>query len=422
MSSTAVDNNHTTNDESLQQVVELSLVDLTIDIRDDISGTNILVLVVDVLDSVGCNTAEACLSPLPLRRGMFWGGNRGGSQHKKEQQEVANRIQQQVVRFIKVPDKYISFTSILLKSQAFQLTHPQQQQQQEQEKNSTAASPLPVVEIPRTQYKKPYIPSASKHKYDSFPEVNLFPLSISHQFPFVGRARLLVDTQLADGDANANGSAIIIEPRNRPLVGLDIVTFDDYNHKFYGSLADFVGVFESNFTVWEWSCIQDPAVIEEGAMLQEFYLRWAIKEAYTKALGVGMGLPFDSFETRLEYTSSSGGGENKNQEGIYSWLKQQPFPDPHDHNGSESTNMQPILLPGSVILNPGTPEAKSEACAFFFVPLWDHETWGVGRSLNNARGCACVCLLQPSGQDSYEKISLTTKWQSLDDLVNWHRH
>ena len=385
-----------TADEALQ--VELSLVDLTLDERDDVSGTNIPVLVADVVDSVSSTTAEAFLSPLqPPKRTLLWGS--GVSDHhkaKKQRQEVAQRIQQQVVRFLRVPDKYISFTSILLKSQAFHMTHPSPNDDEQQEQ-STAS--LPVIEIPRTQYKKPYIPSPSKH--DSFPEVNLYPLSISHQFPFVGMARLVIHDAAGD-------------PRCRPLVGLDIVTFDDYNHGLYGSLAEFVDVFQSNFTPWEWNCIH--AANDDGVMLQEFYLRWAIKEAYTKALGVGMGLSFDSFETRLEHNM----GED--EYGIFSWLCQQPLPENSiTHSGDRCTNNQPLLLPGSVVINPGTPEAKSEACSFFFLPLWEQEIYGSGRSFENVRGCACICLLQSPDHENGGNISLTTKWQSLEDLISWHR-
>jgi phosphopantetheinyl transferase len=35
-------------------------------------------------------------------------------------------------------------------------------------------------------------------------------------------------------------------------------------------------------------------------MLKEFYLQWAIKEAYTKSLGLGMAMEFKSFVTMLD--------------------------------------------------------------------------------------------------------------------------
>ena len=34
-------------------------------------------------------------------------------------------------------------------------------------------------------------------------------------------------------------------------------------------------------------------------MMMEFYLRWSMKESYTKALGLGLHLEFSTFETQL---------------------------------------------------------------------------------------------------------------------------
>jgi phosphopantetheinyl transferase len=46
----------------------------------------------------------------------------------------------------------------------------------------------------------------------------------------------------------------------------------------------------------------------DESKLQEFYLRWAIKEAYTKALGLGMNVEFQSFEMRLMEVDGDTGG------------------------------------------------------------------------------------------------------------------
>ena len=40
-------------------------------------------------------------------------------------------------------------------------------------------------------------------------------------------------------------------------------------------------------------------------ILHEFYIQWSIKEAYTKALGFGMNIDFQSFETEIDLSSAS---------------------------------------------------------------------------------------------------------------------
>ena len=48
--------------------------------------------------------------------------------------------------------------------------------------------------------------------------------------------------------------------------------------------------------------------VSDESKLQEFYLRWAIKDAYTKALGLGMNVEFQSCETRLMEVDGDAGG------------------------------------------------------------------------------------------------------------------
>lgn len=98
---------------------------------------------------------------------------------------------------------------------------------------------------------------------------------------------------------------------NDPLIGLDVVTIDAYNKCLYATIDDSLRVYEISFTPWEWRCIhysdRNPTTdidcvgmmrTEEGK-IREFYLRWAMKEALTKALGVCLGLDFNSFESHL---------------------------------------------------------------------------------------------------------------------------
>jgi phosphopantetheinyl transferase len=365
--------------------IELSLVDISQTLRDDASADKLPAMLASIVDTLSCSSAETFLSPPPPESNNSWVSFFQGSAKKSDDEDMASKFKTQVVRFMKPPDKYISLTSILLKSQAF---HKVYSIEQAKEKDDAF---LPVIELPRTEYRKPYIPSPKK-KHDSFFEVNLYPFSVSHQFPFVGLARLVIH----------NASELL---SNRPLVGLDVVTFDDYNPRLYDSVQSFVEVFQTSFSPWEWEQIHTRA----DAILQEFYLRWAMKEAYTKALGVGMGLSFDSFETTLEGL----GGK-----GIYSWLEEKM------RGEQAETPRCAFFLSGTVIQKPNTPDSKSEKCAFLFCPLWERTAKHL---MGSERGCACLCLLHPSleGEQSpsvaFPSFEFDADWLSLEELVEWHK-
>jgi 4'-phosphopantetheinyl transferase superfamily len=399
-------------DVMLAYQIELTLTELAQTVRGDPSGKDLPTVVDEALDSLSSNSAVAYLSLSPTpdqtehpgsfkagRTGLLhrWFGGGSSSKHPKpaeillshdEELLLTERIKHQVTRFLKVPDKYIAWTSILLKSQAFHQTYSH---------TSNGTTARPIIELPRTEYKKPYIPSIIKH--DSFPEVNLHPISISHQFPFVGLARLVV-TEFSH------------QPQHRPLVGLDIVTFDNYNPRLYDSADAFLEVFKMSFTEWEWTCIH----ANESSMLLEFYLRWATKEAYTKALGVGMGLSFDSFESHLLGVTDS--------TGIYPWLLEQS-----EGQGNRASSIigdnhyqQPFHVRGTVVINPVGDAMKSEDCTFYFLPLWDPET-GTSPTSTRMMGCACICLVLPTSAKPRDAIfHLKTSWQSRDDLVAWHKN
>jgi phosphopantetheinyl transferase (holo-ACP synthase) len=149
--------------------------------------------------------------------------------------------------------------------------------------------------------------------------------SISHQYPIVGLVQPQVKPSLPQPQQHYP---------NDKMVGMDIVMFDAHYHpKLYDSLLEYIQVYEEYFTPYEWkeyimgmssrrrnstSCnssssrhhhhhhhhttlVQNPKIDTE--ILQEFYIQWSIKEAYTKALGYGMNIDFTSFQTDIDRTT-----------------------------------------------------------------------------------------------------------------------
>jgi phosphopantetheine--protein transferase-like protein len=284
--------------------------------------------------------------------------------------EEVQFIQRQVLRFLQPKDKYAAFASVLLKSKAF---HSMQK--------STAVSSgfneRIVVDLPRTQHKKPYIPVSeilrSELKYGGNEE-DLYPISISHQHPFVGIAQL-------DMDFNYGMEEPI-------LVGMDIVVFDEYNERLYSNEEEFLEVFRESFTDREWSFIQAQSVDR----LQEFYIRWSMKEAYTKALGVGMGVDFSSFDLILpgDIDSESGVFTSMNQAGKQLYRQR----------GTMETLKH---------------EKVQECWDFAFLPLYELS------SLETPRGCACICAGPLPPKSRSQHLDVCVDWTDLSSLIELHR-
>jgi phosphopantetheinyl transferase len=292
---------------------------------------------------------------------------------------VSAEAKRNILKFVKIQDQYMALASLLLKSRAFHDT-------MSSELNSGNARL--VVNLPRTEHRKPYIPLANP--ISALPlekEENCHPLSISHQFPFVGMARL----ETCRDDHDTNPSPL--------LVGLDIVVFEDYNPRMYESTREFIDVFHDSFSALEWKLIQsvgENGDVHDSTLLREFYLRWAVKEAYTKALGVGLGFDFGSFHTHLDEDVSS----------LWAWL-------------SSSLEPEPCIV-GTVTTGPGLQETSSERWRFLFRPLFD-PTSKIGKShpLGSMSGCACVCVGPLTGDDD-GATDFQMETVSLEELKSWH--
>eukprot|EP00980_Cylindrotheca_fusiformis_P007396 scaffold1525_cov142-Cylindrotheca_fusiformis.AAC.196 len=281
--------------------------------------------------------------------------------HKEEVSDTERtNIQREVLRFLKTQDKWAALGSTLLKSQAFHTIY------------NTRPKDRTVVALPRTKHGKPYIPLRD-HEGSSCKEENAFPLSVSHQFPFVGAALL-----------NTN------EPASH-LVGLDIVTFEKYNENVYSNEDDFLEALCGSFTEREWACIQ----ANEGSRTNEFYIRWATKEAYTKALGVGLGCEFNSFDISMK----------------------------SDHDGREvqscweivSSRTEGSYFPGSVEYLTKSKAKTSEYWGFYFLPLFKQ---GIDKHIS---GCACVCVGSSQVSSKAPSFQISLQRTNIDSLVEWHR-
>mmetsp|Transcript_40410 Transcript_40410/g.47279 ORF Transcript_40410/g.47279 Transcript_40410/m.47279 type:complete len:326 (-) Transcript_40410:2-979(-) len=159
--------------------------------------------------------------------------------------------------------------SVLLKSQAYYVQR--YSKRTGDHSVNTDCSARAVVELPRSPYKKPYIPGCDEGV-----------LSVSHQEGYVGCAHMLAEENL-------------VPPQK---VGFDIVMIQC--RSFGGreaSTQELLLPFRESFTMMEWECVLAGSRHHEHHQgVTEFFIRWGMKEAYTKALGMGMGIPFNSFD------------------------------------------------------------------------------------------------------------------------------
>jgi len=192
---------------------------------------------------------------------------------------------------------------------------------------------LPVVDLPRTKYGKPYLPAieeyttrkcAQDQNIDKNIDRELMKLmlqspciSLSHHGHTVALATMQIDqdsclnmmknrdpklmSTTSSGRCEKKGGKVDIGI----MMGLDLVVVDPNPR---GGFTTFLSCFESCFTQNEWRCLIDIGNggtefrsngSDRGLQCSEFYCRWALKEAYIKALGFGMSLDMGSFEMRM---------------------------------------------------------------------------------------------------------------------------
>ena len=307
-----------------------------------------------------------------------------------------------------------------------------------------------------------------------------------------------------------------------PLLGMDVVTFDNPTNRM--SIQDFIQIYKESFTRWEWEQIMmvyntnansneisashtyesyytyinnylrcspsssssnsiffnsrshqqgnnvgelsDEAKMEqERQVLIEFYLRWSMKEAYTKALGLGLGVDFQSFESHLvgfdddimdTSTSTNGAGNSKRSIGLWDYIL---------HQCETSKGTQDIVyFPAHTyhLDEDGQQKECDDSWKFYFLPLYQEFSVDEGRNdddVNNDSennedntiiigtvlneddgkihtltktkaifGCSCICV-QTSNENNImrDKDSpaemqnrCTRSSMSIQDLSNFH--
>lgn len=314
--------------------VELDILDVDDVIQKDQTGDHLRELVATVFNN--CETADRHFWTIKSRRFSLCRSNDKGP--GQGETSLTEKMRTHVNCCIRVTDKYLRLLSVLIKSREFHLAYPTAH---------ALGEGLPIIEIPKSREGKPFIPTQTGQPSN-------YEFSVSHQCPYIGIAR-----------------------SRGVKVGLDIVTFDEINRRLYCNEREFVSAFRSSFAESEWNLITSSATV-----LNDFFLRWAMKEAYTKSLGLGMSLEFESFIITLD------GVEN-----LWDYISVNADPE----NG--------IVLPG-LVQHCGQP--NSERWSFFFLLIQAKE---------RIKGCACACIPDSSIDKA---LTVNIRWMKVEELLSWH--
>mmetsp|Transcript_38213 Transcript_38213/g.83903 ORF Transcript_38213/g.83903 Transcript_38213/m.83903 type:complete len:431 (-) Transcript_38213:5-1297(-) len=393
-------------------LVELTLVDVSADLA---ASSDIAPLLSKALDVGGGGCIHVSVRP---------SNNNSADcpEHHDIPDQVRERISKSVTRFIKPEDRYLALGSLLLKSRAYHQTLADVNG--EASCSAAGGISLPVVDLPRTEYRKPYIPiPESKKGQDRNNNHNHHHhhhlISVSHQFPYVGLSRLNLQ------------SPYLLQSSSTPLhVGLDIVTYQPPNPRLYSSTSEFLDVFRDSFTSSEWEHVVDqsaPAAAWFGRRhksdedsMREFYLRWAVKEAYTKALGVGMGLDFGSFDVRFDCCKNNSGGLVES----FDMAKERE----DDRNTHRLATLGKIVRCGG---NDAATGHREEIWHFTFTELGGKKPseldvcTSTTSKQHRREGCACVCVGPITPLEVAERNAIIrpvdVRWMGLEDVLYWHK-
>jgi phosphopantetheine--protein transferase-like protein len=255
---------------------------------------------------------------------------------------LSRSLQAQIFRYFRISDQYQSYLSLLLKSREFYQAYPSYRQR--------SLGLFSVIDLPKTREGKPFIPSETGQRSEH-------EFSLSHQYPYIGIARI-----------------------KGKCIGFDIVILEDLDKNI--AEIDYIRSFQSSFGESEWD-----SITTSKSKSREFLLRWCMKESYTKAIGLGLGLNFQSFIINLqgapkhwwEYVFVSGC-----KEGYHKTL-------------------------GATICHGKNKRRGNEDCLFSFIPIFSDS--------NIIRGCASICIPITAKEND---IKLNISCLNVDDLIKSH--
>ena len=372
---------------------------------------------------------------------------------------------------------------------------------------------LPVVDLPRTEYNRPYLPrrpndddgdcdcgggggdddcddgesaraadpappppataAADRRQGEGVDEDRDNSMNVSHQYPWV----CMVQRRRRSGGTPPSSPRSPHGERARPgsssssrsgsLLGLDVVVFEARINDYSPTITEFLEPFSGSFTMWEWERISNcrrrhtpsdhrerraAAGRSEDSRLREFYLRWSMKEAYTKALGLGMHVDFDRVEIRLYGTDldaypdeEEDAGRLDEEEGIWIAIERHTASSSADHRrGGEFADDERRTRHYSAIGKVKRLESATspwDVWEFVFVPLFPDDDdddggggGGVGRAGAPPRraaaaggggpaACACICrgpLPRNASSGHAERCRASLEMLTLADLVRMH--
>jgi hypothetical protein len=368
---------------------------------------------------------------------------------------------------------------------------------------------LPVVDLPRTEYNRPYLPrrpnysdddgddddddcddgestrpapspppppaaAAPSRRGEGIDEDRDNPMNVSHQYPWVcmvqRRRRSSPSLRLPPGErAHLESSS---SPSSRGmLLGLDVVVFEARISSYSPTVTEFLEPFARSFTPWEWERISNdgrrPSSSDrrragsrgEDSRLREFFLRWSMKEAYTKALGLGMHVDFDRLEIRLYGTdldaeSDEDGG--RYEEGIWTSIERHTASSTDDRWGRGVVDERRRRYYSAIgkVKRLESTTSSWEVWEFIFVPLFlgddddddrDRDDLGLPRAAErderaggpspprwetaavagggSAVACACICrgpLPRNASGGRAERCRAALELLTLTDLIRMH--
>lgn len=318
-----------------------------------------------------------------------------------------------IMRYVKEPDRWTAFSSLLLKSIAFHRHIDPNMTTDIEEKK------LSVIDLPRTKFNRPYIPQSVADKTSSrrvageeVEESRDAVMNVSHQYPFI----CMIQKQVTDNNSSAQ------LPYH--MIGCDLVIFEARVNKYNPTIPDFLESFEGCFTPSEWQVISNDASSlprSDDNLLKEFYLRWAIKEAYTKALGLGLNIDLGSFETRLIGHDVDSTDIKRiwkpHDDSIWDTITadMQKSNNPNgqrEHQfsfvGQVIRTREPKASTPSDVVQKG-PKLEGELWVFTFIPLVEDGVVKNSIQSDNTASSGCVCICRGPFNDNDEADAASSK-------------